>query len=237
MKNFLRFLALIFITPTLFPQQVHAEIATEGKVKVPGGFVWYSVEGHGDKTPILLIHGGPGGSSCSFTILVNKLSKDRPVIIYDQLGAGKSDHPKDLSLWQVDRFVEELDIVIKTLHFKKVTLLAHSWGSNRQRILKAKRHRCHCIRHICGALSQQQRLDDGHQWTPQTIIAKNPGNFTQTRVGWNNRIRRIPKSIMGLFRQVFIPSPATHYIRLRRKFLESKNLRSYVGKFRVCRNR
>ena len=100
----------------------------EGFIKVPGGSVWYNIVGAGNKTPLLLIHGGPGGSSCGLASLA-KLSTNRQVIFYDQLGAGKSEQPDDLSLWNIDRFVEELDTVRKTLHLEKVHLLAHSWGA------------------------------------------------------------------------------------------------------------
>ena len=32
----------------------------EGFINVDGGNVWYRVTGSGDKTPILVLHGGPG---------------------------------------------------------------------------------------------------------------------------------------------------------------------------------
>lgn len=54
---------------------------------------------------------------------------DRPVIFYDQLGAGRSDHPTDASLWKVDRFVRELADVRQALGLDKVHILGHSWGS------------------------------------------------------------------------------------------------------------
>lgn len=120
---------LVCFTLIILPSLANAKNFVEGKVKVPGGSVWYSITGDSNKTPLLIIHGGPGGSSCSFTDLVKALSKDRPVIIYDQLGAGKSDHATDTSLWESKRFVDELDIVIKSLPFKKVNLMAHSWGA------------------------------------------------------------------------------------------------------------
>ena len=42
----------------------------EGTVQVPGGNVWYKIEGDGPGTPLLLLHGGPGAGStpnCSAT--------------------------------------------------------------------------------------------------------------------------------------------------------------------------
>jgi proline iminopeptidase len=31
---------------------------------VPGGRVWYRVVGTGPGTPLVVLHGGPGGKSC-----------------------------------------------------------------------------------------------------------------------------------------------------------------------------
>ena len=58
--------------------------AKEGFIEVDGGKIWYRINGGGNKTPILLLHGGPGSSSYGLDPL-KELSKDRPVIFYDQL--------------------------------------------------------------------------------------------------------------------------------------------------------
>ncbi|MFC2164022.1 proline iminopeptidase-family hydrolase [Acidobacteriota bacterium] len=102
--------------------------AGEGFIDVTGGEVWYKIVGSGTATPILLLHGGPGVSSRSLEPLA-KLSDERPVIFYDQLGSGKSDRPSDLSLWKAKRFVEELSLVREALQLKEVHLFGHSWGT------------------------------------------------------------------------------------------------------------
>jgi len=51
-------------------------------------------------------------------------------VFYDQLGSGRSGRPADPSLWQIDRFVEELDAVRKQLGLSRVHLLGHSWGAS-----------------------------------------------------------------------------------------------------------
>jgi proline iminopeptidase len=56
------------------------------------------------------------------------LSKERPVIIYDQLGSGRSERPTDPSLWRTDRFVDELVAVRNGLGLRRMHLLGHSWG-------------------------------------------------------------------------------------------------------------
>jgi len=56
------------------------------------------------------------------------LADRRRVIFYDQLGCGRSDRPGDLSLWNVDRFVEELAQVRSALNLDRLHLFGSSWG-------------------------------------------------------------------------------------------------------------
>ncbi len=100
----------------------------EGFVDVEGGKIWYKIVGTGKKTPLILLHGGPGFTSHYFKPLA-ALGDDRPVIMYDQLGAGRSDHPTDTSLWHVERFVRELKKLRTDLDLTSVHLLGHSWGT------------------------------------------------------------------------------------------------------------
>ena len=37
--------------------------AKNGFIKVEGGKIWYGITGEGDNTPLLHLHGGPGGKS------------------------------------------------------------------------------------------------------------------------------------------------------------------------------
>jgi len=80
------------------------------------------------KTPLLVLHGGPGALHNYLLNLQELASEEREVIFYDQLGCGNSDIPDDLSLWRVERFVEELGQVIKGLGLEKVHILGQSWG-------------------------------------------------------------------------------------------------------------
>ena len=102
--------------------------AGEGYVTVPGGRVWYRIVGSSNAIPLLLLHGGPGGTSRGLRPL-EALADERPVVFYDQLGCGRSDRPKDKNLWRVERFVEELQALRSTLGLERVHILGHSWGS------------------------------------------------------------------------------------------------------------
>ena len=100
----------------------------EGYVEVPGGRVWYEVVGDGPGTPVVVLHGGPGAPSYYMSSLA-RLGTDRPVVFYDQLGAGRSDMPSDTTLWRIERFVAELDSVRAHLGLGEIHLLGHSWGT------------------------------------------------------------------------------------------------------------
>ncbi len=102
--------------------------AGEGFIDVPGGKVWYRIVGSGNATPLLLLHGGPGFPS-DYLSRLSKLSDERPIVFYDQLGCGKSDRPINKSLWKTERFVEELVTVRQTLKLDDVHILGHSWGT------------------------------------------------------------------------------------------------------------
>src|SRR5215472_17903448 len=100
----------------------------EGYVNVPGGRIWYRIVGNGTRTPLVLLHGGPGAPSYYLNPLA-KLGDERPVIFYDQLGAGRADKPTDITLWRVERFIQELSELRRALGLKQVHILGHSWGT------------------------------------------------------------------------------------------------------------
>ncbi len=111
------------------PEAKARPIATEGsRLAVPGGTIWYRVVGGGPGTPLVLLHGGPGGSSV-YLRSMEALASERVVVRYDQLGGGKSDVVKDTALFNVDHFVEELDSLRRFLGLQRVHVYGHSWGA------------------------------------------------------------------------------------------------------------
>ncbi len=101
--------------------------AREGYVPVPGGRAWYKIVGSGRAVPLLTLHGGPGVGH-DYLEPLEALGADRPVIFYDQLGCGRSDKPDDVSLWRIERFVDEVAAVRDALNLDRVHLLGQSWG-------------------------------------------------------------------------------------------------------------
>jgi proline iminopeptidase len=100
----------------------------EGYIDVKGGKIWYRIVGSGNKTPLLLLHGGPGSASYYLNPLA-ELAKDRPVIFFDQLGCGRSDRITDTALMTLDNYVDEVAQLKKALGIKEYYLYGHSWGT------------------------------------------------------------------------------------------------------------
>ena len=111
-----------------------SEATSEHRVAVEGGKVWVRVNGViGPKTdnaatPVIFIHGGPGGTHLNFGNLLS-LADQRPVILYDQLDSGMSDHPDNPANWNPARFVAELEAIRKELGVERWHVIGHSWGS------------------------------------------------------------------------------------------------------------
>ncbi|MDQ5988042.1 MAG: Proline iminopeptidase [Syntrophus sp. SKADARSKE-3] len=99
----------------------------EATLESPNGKIWYSIYGENrPKTPILVLHGGPGFLSMSDGL--EPLWEERPVILYDQLGCGNSDRAADKSFYSVENYVAELAWVRSALKLDEVYLMGFSWG-------------------------------------------------------------------------------------------------------------
>ncbi len=118
-------------TPISAPRGTSTGVAlpsSEGRIRVEDGYeIAYRVFGSGSRT-LLGLHGGPGMSSRYLDRLSEAAGGDWKLVLYDQLGGGESDRPDDDSLWQIPRFVREVETVRSTLDLEVVTLYGQSWG-------------------------------------------------------------------------------------------------------------
>jgi len=99
------------------------------QVTVHGHQVTVYSFGHGDEV-LFCLNGGPG-LPCDYVRDSHSVMADQGyrVVIHDQLGTGRSDKPKDKSLWTIGRYVEEVEMVRKALGLGRVHLLGQSWGT------------------------------------------------------------------------------------------------------------
>lgn len=93
--------------------------------------VWTKRVGNNPALKVLLLHGGPGATHDYFEAFDSFLpAAGVEYYYYDQLGSGRSDRPTDDDLWDLDRFIDEVDQVRRALGLgaDNLVLLGHSWG-------------------------------------------------------------------------------------------------------------
>ena len=93
--------------------------------------VWTKRVGNNPDMKVLLLHGGPGVTHEIYECFDGYFPQEGiEYYYYDQLGSYYSDQPKDLSLWELDRFVEEVEQVRVALGLNKDNfyLYGQSWG-------------------------------------------------------------------------------------------------------------
>jgi proline iminopeptidase len=93
--------------------------------------VWTKRIGNNPDVKLLLLHGGPGATHDFFEPCDSFLpAAGIEYYYYDQLGSGNSDQPNDPSLWDLDRFVDEVEQVRIALGLDRTNffLLGQSWG-------------------------------------------------------------------------------------------------------------
>jgi proline iminopeptidase len=102
-------------------------------VSTPSGEyrVWTKRVGTNPDLKVLLLHGGPGATSELYECFDTWFPRAGiEYYYYDQLGSFRSDQPGDGSLWDLARFVDEVEQVRQALGLDRgnFVLLGQSWG-------------------------------------------------------------------------------------------------------------
>jgi proline iminopeptidase len=93
--------------------------------------VWVKRTGNNPELRLLLLHGGPGATHQYLEACDSYLpGAGIEYYYYDQLGSGFSDQPDEPSLWDLDRFVDEVEQVRRALGLDagNFVLYGQSWG-------------------------------------------------------------------------------------------------------------
>jgi L-proline amide hydrolase len=109
-----------------------AVAVTEGTAKFGDYETWYRTTGDlSGKTPLVVLHGGPGCVHDYLLPIAEVAETGRAVIHYDQVGNGRSTHLRDKppEFWTVQLFLDELQSLVDTLGIADGYLvLGQSWG-------------------------------------------------------------------------------------------------------------
>ena len=120
-----------------FDHTGRADVLTGGVRRIPittskGTFtVWTKRVGNNPKLKVLLLHGGPGATHEAFEAFDSYFpGAGIEYYYYDQLGSAYSDQPDEPELWEIPRFVDEVEQVRLALGLTKdnFVLLGVSWG-------------------------------------------------------------------------------------------------------------
>jgi proline iminopeptidase len=87
--------------------------------------LYVELEGRG--TPVVLLHGGPGGTHHYFHPDFSRAAADTLVIYYDQRGCGRSDYISG-SGYTIEQAAADLDALRSTLNIAAWVVLGHSYG-------------------------------------------------------------------------------------------------------------
>ena len=122
-----------FDTSTWDPDLVVAGGARMVPITTPAGDfrVWTKRVGTNPELKVLLLHGGPGATDELYECFdVWFPGAGIEYYFYDQLGSFRSDQPDDPTLWDLDRFVDEVEQVRQALGLgpDNFVLLGQSWG-------------------------------------------------------------------------------------------------------------
>jgi len=101
---------------------------SDGHVKVSGFKLYYRSFGKPDKGTVLALSGGPFGIHDCLLPMADLVQFGYRVVMYDYLGCGKSDRPKDAKYYTQSRAVDEVEGVRSALRLGRVHLFGISYG-------------------------------------------------------------------------------------------------------------
>src|SRR5690606_9518813 len=118
---------------TAQPTVAHEAGAKMITISIPKGTfrLWTRKVGENPTVKILLLHGGPGSTHEYFEVFEKYFANEGfEFYYYDQLGSYLSDQPDEPELWEIPRFVDEVEQVRQALGLGKDNfyLYGQSWG-------------------------------------------------------------------------------------------------------------
>jgi proline iminopeptidase len=125
------FVALIFVGSIAALPAAAAQPSEAGQAFDIGGVsIYYEVLGGGPGTPLVVANGGPGFDHAYLHVsdAWNTLARERPVVLYDQRGDGRSSALKAEQSCTLADQIADLEALRAHLGYARIDLLGHSWG-------------------------------------------------------------------------------------------------------------
>jgi proline iminopeptidase len=100
---------------------------TEGFVRVNGHRIFFRSLGRALRGTMLVVHGGPSDHRY-LTCLADLVPHGFRIVWFDQWGCGRSDRPRSLRTFTMERAGAEVIGVARQLRLRSPHLFGHSWG-------------------------------------------------------------------------------------------------------------
>jgi len=82
----------------------------------------------GRGAPLVILHGGPGGSHEYFLPYLLPLARHHRLVFVDERGSGRSQQLEDVSGYTIEAMADDVEGVRRALRLGKIDLLGHSYG-------------------------------------------------------------------------------------------------------------
>lgn len=98
----------------------------EGFIDVEGLFLHYTEIGRGE--PLVVLHGGPGGSHTYFMPYLLPLARTNRLIFVDERGSGRSGRLEHPAGYTVENMATDVEALRQALKLRTINVLGHSFG-------------------------------------------------------------------------------------------------------------
>lgn len=130
------------------------------------------------QTPLVLLHGGAGLDCQYLPVHVDlTLNHNIPIILYDQLGGGKSTHlpHKTAEFWTLDLFCDQLEQLLNFFNIsERYHLYGHSFG---------------------GIISTHYIANREHRGLNRLVLVGTPASIKIGEIGLDTLIAKIPEKL------------------------------------------
>lgn len=166
-----------------------------------------------EKAALICLHGGPGGRHDTFKELFDK-TQDRKIVLYDQIGGGRST-PLKKNQQKISTFLYELDEIRKQLKIKNFHLYGGSWGTT-----LALEYYFHCKGRGFQSITFQSPMFSARDWENDGIrLIKNMPKQTQKVISYCHEIGATDSQV---YQKAVFDYYLKHVLRDRKKLLMKK---------------
>ena len=174
---------------------------TEHSLEIQEVSINFRVLGIDSGVPLFILHGGPGFDHTYLLVssVWEDLGRNRPVILYDQRGTGRSSPVGSGNSCTLADQLSDLEALRKHLDYNQMDLLGHSWGGFLGMAYTARYPKQ--VRRLVLVGSAAPRLQDGiclfEHIFPETTERQKAVAFAQS-LGDKDAIRRFTRDYLSM---------------------------------------